>query len=138
MFKVNKMDIKVMKLNFERQETQGKKFNLKPVVSGGLGKVGTRYFTEVSVKIQDNKSSENGRFPFNLEATLRAVFDISDVDDEKKVHAFLMKQGVHVLYPYVRAAVSSLTSSAMVSPVTLPIIDAARFASEAMKPEKRE
>ena len=138
MFKMNKMDVHVMKLVFHRQQVESQKLQLKPLIRGSIGEKDEHYFTEIGVIIKDDKKDGKKRYPFHLEVTLRAYFDITEVKDQEAVERFLIKQGVHLLYPYVRATVSSLSTTAMVNPLILPILDASQMAKQVMQQLRKD
>lgn len=52
-------------------------------------------------------------------------FDLQhlDTDDQEQIERFLRFQGVQTLFPYMRATISNTLSSAMIAPLTLPIVD---------------
>lgn len=75
--------------------------------------------TELRVDIAN---SEENPFPVDIVVSITAVFDISKLP-ESEVSQFLELQAVQILFPYVRNAVSTLTTTAMMAPIILPVID---------------
>ena len=67
--------------------------------------------------------TEDAPKPFNLKARLVGIFEAEDVntDEDKQVLAISTTE---IVYPYLRAAVSSLTANAFINPMMLPVIPA--------------
>lgn len=85
-----------------------------------------KYFTELTVEI---KNTEENPFPFDVTATMTAIFTIEGLD-KKDIDRFLRINGVQTLLPYVRAAISSVSASAMTTPIILPIVNVLRLFPE--------
>ena len=127
MFKVKNTNIEVIEFSFKENQGHEKdqKFTIEPEFVGETGKLTQKkYYTQLAVGV---KNREDKPFPVDIHVVTRAVFDIDNVEDETKVEKFLEKQGVHVLFPYLRSTLSSITSIAMIPPIVLPIIDASKF-----------
>ena len=108
------------------------KFEIKPQFSRTVRKVQENdklWFVTLEVKIE---STETEPKPFNLKARLVGVFEAEDLQDEMDKHDLVINM-TEIVYPYLRAAVSSLTANAFVNPVMLPVIPAGT-----MFPEDRE
>ena len=108
------------------------KFEIKPQFSRTVRKVQENdklWFVALEVKIE---STETEPKPFNLKARLVGVFEAEDIQDEMDKHDLVINM-TEIVYPYLRAAVSSLTANAFVNPVMLPVIPAGT-----MFPEDRE
>ncbi len=127
MFKVKNTNIKVIKFSFKENQKQNQenKYTIDPRFSGKTGRfTKDKYYTQLAVVI---KNRDEKPFPVDIEVVVQAVFDIEDIEDETKVDNFLQKQGVHILFPYLRSTLSSVTSVAMIPPIILPIVDASKF-----------
>ena len=108
------------------------KFEIKPQFSRTVRKVQENdklWFVTLEVKIE---STETEPKPFNLKARLVGVFEAEDLQDEMDKQDLVINM-TEIVYPYLRAAVSSLTANAFVNPVMLPVIPAGT-----MFPEDRE
>ena len=77
----------------------------------------------LAIKIE---SSEEEPKPFNLHCDLVGVFRVEDIKNEDDERGFVL-EATKVLYPYLRAAVANLTTSAFIMPVHLPAITAPIF-----------
>ena len=99
------------------------KFEIKPQFSRTVRKVQENdklWFVTLEVKIE---STETEPKPFNLKARLVGVFEAEDLQDEMDKQDLVINM-TEIVYPYLRAAVSSLTANAFVNPVMLPVIPA--------------
>ena len=99
------------------------KFEIKPQFSRTIRKVQENdkiWFVTLEVKVE---STEESPKPFNLKARLVGVFEAEDVntDEDKQILAISTTE---IVYPYLRNAVSALTSNAFINPLMLPVIPA--------------
>ena len=96
-----------------------------------ISKVCRRYeklfFVTLAVKIENSEESPK---PFDLSVRLTGIFE-TPADSEEERKAFTV-QATEVLYPYLRAAVTNLTTAAYAAPLVLPVVNGALF------PEDRE
>ena len=69
----------------------------------------------------DIKSTDSCEFPFDLKIDVSGFFNIKD-DEEDKILDLLESKGVQLVYPYVRALATNLTTSALMPPLILPLI----------------
>ena len=124
MFKLKNVNIEIDKMSIKNNHLEKGEFKLNPNLSRRVGHIkNAEYFTELRLTIKDEPKSS---FPVSIEITIKAIFTFEDVKDEEKndIDQFLKKQGVHILYPYLRSAVSNLTTNALLPPLVLPVINA--------------
>ena len=106
------------------------KFELKPSFSRQVRKVVENekmFFVSLSVKIENTEESPK---PFDLTVRLTGIFETEAATDEER-KAFTVR-ATEILYPYLRTAVTSLTSAAFAAPLMLPVVNGPLF------PEDRE
>ena len=99
------------------------KFEIKPQFSRTVRRVQENdklWFVALEVKVE---STEEAPKPFNLKARLVGVFEAEDIQDELDRRDLVINM-TEVVYPYLRAAVSSLTANAFINPMMLPVIPA--------------
>ena len=99
------------------------KFEIKPQFSRTIRRVQENdklYFVSLEVKVE---ATETEPKPFNLKVRLVGIFEAEDVitDEDKQILAISTTE---IVYPYLRAAVSSLTANAFINPMILPVIPA--------------
>lgn len=72
---------------------------------------------EIILKLNVFKGQEES--PFNMEVEISGFFELEGEDDITRYEA----NAIAIMYPYLRAIVSTYTASANVSPVILPAIN---------------
>ena len=110
---------------------RGAKFEIKPQFSRTIRRVQENdklYFVSLEVKVESTEAEPK---PFNLKARLVGIFEAEDVetDEDRQVLAISTTE---IVYPYLRAAVTNLTTAAYAAPLVLPVVNGALF------PEDRE
>ena len=78
------------------------------------------WFVSLEMKVE---STEQDPKPFNLKARLVGMFEAEDVETDLDKHDLVINM-TEIVYPYLRAAVSSLTANAFINPLILPVIPA--------------
>ncbi len=76
-------------------------------------------FTELSVEIINTKEHP---FPVDIRASVTGFFRNIRVPAEQE-EDFLKYNAVHILFPYLRTIISTITTASMFPPIILPIID---------------
>lgn len=72
------------------------------------------------------KNTPEHPFPVDIVVSITGVFDISKLKTED-VDYFLKVQTCQILFPQIRTIVATLTSSALMHPILLPVIDAKKL-----------
>ncbi len=106
------------------------RFEVKPAFSRQVRRaVGNEklFFVSLAVKIENTEGSPK---PIELSVRLTGVFE-AEVSGEEESKAFTV-QATEVLYPYLRASVTNLTTAAYAAPLVLPVVNGGIF------PEDRE
>ena len=99
------------------------KFEIKPQFSRTVRRVQENdklWFLTLEVKVG---STENEPKPFNLKARLVGVFEAEEIENDLDKQDLVINM-TEIVYPYLRAAVSSLTANAFINPLILPVIPA--------------
>ncbi len=120
------------KLNAVRPQN-GTKMELKPTFSRKVRRAVENEklcFITLTVKIEKTEDSPK---PFDLNVTFTGVFE-SNAETEEDRRAVVVA-GTAVLYPYLRAAVTTLTTTALAAPVVLPVVSGPLFPEDREKPE---
>ncbi len=99
------------------------KFEIKPQFSRTVRRVQENdklWFLTLEVKVE---STEDQPKPFNVKARLVGVFEAEGIDNDLDRQDLVINM-TEVVYPYLRAAVSSITANAFINPLVLPVIPA--------------
>ena len=110
--------------------TKETRFELKPAFSRQVRKVvdnDKMFFVTLAVKIENTEESPK---PFDLSVRITGIFETAAATEEER-KAFTV-QATEVLYPYLRSAVTNLTTAAFAAPLVIPVVNGAIF------PEDRE
>lgn len=99
------------------------KIEIKPQFSRTVRRVQENdkiWFLTLEVKVE---STETEPKPFNLKARLVGVFEAEEIESDLDRQDLVINM-TEIVYPYLRAAVSSLTANAFINPMILPVIPA--------------
>ncbi|MDK0942049.1 protein-export chaperone SecB [Clostridium perfringens] len=76
----------------------------------------------LGLQIEVFREAEKNNYPFNFKAEIIGSFEI-DTDDQEEKENLAEKNAVAILFPYVRALISTYTSISNVQPIILPPIN---------------
>ena len=97
---------------------------LKVDFKRNMSQIGDKYFVSISVSIFNENLSVDS--PFYLFISLTGEFqftDNADVDNEFMIDI----NAVAILFPYLRSAVTNITSTANIPPLILPTINVSKL-----------
>ena len=117
-YRVNQLEFK-----FNEGIKPGTKFNINPKIECKVGRKDKTLFVNLSVKINDDISSP---VPFNIFASIFATFVVKN-EVEQNVFA---TESMEVLYPFLRAAVASITANCNIPSYVLPLIEPSNMANK--------
>ncbi|MDB2160497.1 MULTISPECIES: protein-export chaperone SecB [Clostridium] len=72
------------------------------------------------------KDAEKNNYPFNFKADLIGFFELNEVEESKK-QVYAEQNAVAILFPYLRALITTYTGMANVQPLILPPINVAKY-----------
>ena len=114
-------------ISLVRNNISGESFTVDPKLHR---KIDSLDDSKIAVTYElDIKNTDDHPFPLDIKVSLTGVFDISKLEKEK-VDDFIKIQTCQILFPQIRTIVASLTSSAFVQPILLPIVDARKLLSD--------
>ena len=120
---------RVVNANFainKKFDTVTEGFELEPSFYQSINHIAdNRYSLMLSVMI--NSEKEGKVMPFDANVEIEGVFEIHGGDNPE---ALLRINATSILFPYLRAALSSLTLMANVSPVILPAFNITKLFEE--------
>ena len=109
-YKINQFDFK-----FNEGIKPGTQFNINPKIECRVGKKDKTLLVNLSAKVNEDLSFP---VPFNLYASMFATFIIkNEIDQSLYAH-----EAMEVLYPFLRAAVASITANCNIPAYVLPLI----------------
>ena len=116
-------DVELIKCNLKKNfDADGRdKFDVRLKSWGGLDSneknVGYTYLN-IIIGFEEDES------PYNIDITYRGKCLLDkNIDEDKKFENFLETQGVKLLWPYIRVAVSDFMIKMNIDPIKLPTLD---------------
>ncbi len=121
MYKLVRTTFVTEKLEFKNNHLKPGNFKLKPTLSRRTGKINQNvFFTTLILSVENN---ELYPFPVDLLVEFRGIFEFKDIDNESEIMEFLKIEAVNIMFPYLRSITTNLTTTAMMPPIVLPIVD---------------
>ena len=118
MSSIKRMNIRINEFSFKNHFSTGT-YKFKPVVSFSIKHEKEIYELIMSASITNEMDNP---FPIDLKASISGLFEFVD-SSEEEIDSFLKKEGVQMVYPYLRTLVTNISSMSLISPIVLPIID---------------
>lgn len=86
----------------------------------------------VELQVEIFKDAIRNNYPFEMVVSVVGIFQLKSDDRENNVQKF-KKNAVAIMYPYVRALVSTYTANANVQPLILPVMNINKMIEESEK-----
>lgn len=80
----------------------------------------------LALEVELFRDAEKNNYPFNFKVEIIGSFEI-DCDDDKQKNILSEQNSVAILFPYVRALISTYTSASNVLPIILPPINVVKY-----------
>ncbi|MDA3931901.1 MAG: protein-export chaperone SecB [Tenericutes bacterium] len=113
------------KLEIINNHIRGKNFKLKPKISRKTGKIKENvFFSSLILQVTSTKEEP---FPIDIHIDFKGIFEFSPGDNQDDILHFLKTEAVTILFPYLRTMLTSLTTTAMLPPIILPVMDVSKL-----------
>ena len=89
------------------------------------------FFVSLTVKIENTPEAPK---PIDLLVTMTGIFETDAADDDTRKEAVV--RATSLLYPYLRSAITNLTTTALAAPIVLPVMNGALFPEDREKADK--
>lgn len=86
----------------------------------------------VELQVEIFKDAIRNNYPFEMIVSVVGIFEMKSNDKEKNIHRF-KTNAVAIMYPYIRALVSTYTANANVPPLILPVMNINKMIEESEK-----
>ncbi|MDY0210774.1 MAG: protein-export chaperone SecB [Acholeplasma sp.] len=127
MLPMKRMNIVVTKMELINKHIAGT-FQLNHRITRHTGKIADQvYYTELRFEVLDHADTV---YPINLVVHMRVNFEFHVAEKEETIEDFLKSEAVTILYPYLRATITQLTTLALIPPVVIPVIDPQKLFKE--------
>ncbi len=121
MYKIARTTFATDELSIKNNKIQMGNFKLIPNLKREIGKIKDMvYFCRL---VLDVKDTPENRFPVDVHIVFVGIFEFKEMSSENEVYSFLKKDAVHSMYPYLRSMLTSLSVTALLPPILLPIVD---------------
>lgn len=115
-----------MSFRLNNVRPQGERLDLKPVFSRRIRRSVENErlcFVTITVRIESKADSPK---PFDLYVAVTGIFETPLTEDETEKHEAVIAC-TEVVFPYLRSAVTNLTTAAMSAPLVLPVMSGPIF-----------
>lgn len=99
-------------------------------------KINPQFFKNIS-QFDDNKykleltvsilNTEETPFPMDIEVDFETTFSFTEVENKQEIDSFLNTNAIQMIFPFMRSAINSVVTAAIMPPLVLPIIDVRQF-----------
>ena len=114
-----------MSFKLNNVRPQEGKLDLKPTFSRKVRRaVENERVSFVTLSVQIASAADSPK-PFDLFASVTGIFETDASTEEEK--RFAVVECTQLLFPYLRSAVTNLTTAAMSAPVVLPVVSGPLF-----------
>jgi preprotein translocase subunit SecB len=125
MYHIVKTSFQTDALEIKNNHLRGKNFKLQPKISRKTGKIRENvFFTGLTLEV---KSTDEQPFPIDVFIDFKGIFQFKADDNHDDILNFLKTEAVQIMFPYLRNILTSLTTTAMLPPIILPIIDVTKL-----------
>lgn len=123
--KINHTNIHAKNIILHDNGLDGQKFKLEPEFFKIITKLEEgKYQLELSIEI---KNKIDKPFPLDIQIDFETIFTFKEYKNEDEIETFLNVNAIQMIFPFMRSAVNSVVSAAMLPPMVIPIIDVRQF-----------
>ena len=128
---IKQMKIEVLEASIKNYQMVGN-YNFQPEINGTTSHLNDNNYSLTLDFVV--KNTLNNPFPIDIKVKLIGYFEFGDEKEEVAIK-FLEREGIQIVYPYLRSLITNMTSAALLKPLVLPIIDANDFKFTELKKE---
>ncbi len=119
---------KITRSYFEINEVDGDQaFSLNFAPKGVVNKENSKFELELGVVIEEQNSK------FRAEITAIGIYSFDAEMEDEMLEKFFYQNATAILFPYIRAYVTTLTSLSGINPVVLPTLNLTKLGPELKK-----
>lgn len=129
---MDKSEKKYLALNFKRYMVNSIDFKFNPEYTGGKANMDIDFGHSIAVRDKEaqvglrcmlfRKAKKEDK-PFHLEVQMTGIFEFQSESEGEELNNILKHQGINILFPYLRALISNITSNSGLPPIILPLIN---------------
>jgi preprotein translocase subunit SecB len=123
--KINHTSIRAKNIYLHDHDLKGQNFKINPNYYKRITKQENNSFKlELFIEIKNTKDNP---FPIDLTLDFETIFSFTDYESNEEINNFLNINAIQMIFPFMRSAINSIVSSALMPPLVLPIIDVRQF-----------
>lgn len=123
--KISQTNIHATKIILHNNELNGQKYKLQPHFFKTIERLEEgKYKLSLAVEII---STEDSPFPLDIDIEFETIYTFKDYESVDELENYLNLGAIQMIFPYMRTAITSIVSAALLPPLVLPIIDVRQF-----------
>lgn len=123
--KITNTNIHAKKITLHDHGLIGENFKINPEYYKKITKLeNDSYKLELVIDILNSKENP---FPLDIHIEFETIFTFEEYDSQQEIETFLNFNAIQMIFPFMRVAVNSVVSAAIMPPLVLPIIDVRQF-----------
>ena len=105
-------------------------------LSGDNFKILPKYYKKITDLGEDNykliliveiKNTPSNPFPLDIQVEFETHFSFKEYESKEEIDTYLNVNAIQMIFPFMRSAINSVVSAAILPPLVLPIIDVRQF-----------
>lgn len=105
-------------------------------LSGSNFKINPNYYKKITdlgndsyklLLIAEIINTQESPFPLDIHVEFETVYTFKEYESKKEIETFLNINAIQMIFPFMRSAINSVVSAAILPPLVLPIIDVRKF-----------
>ena len=77
--------------------------------------------------IVEIKNTPSNPFPLDIQVEFETHFSFKEYESKEEIDTYLNVNAIQMIFPFMRSAINSVVSAAILPPLVLPIIDVRQF-----------
>ena len=137
--KISQTNIHATKIIMHNNELKGQKYTIKHQflkIIQKKYKLQPNFFKTIE-RLEEGKyklslaveiiSTEDSPFPLDIDIEFATIYTFKDYESVDELENYLNLGAIQMIFPYMRTAITSIVSAALLPPLVLPIIDVRQF-----------
>ena len=123
--KIKNTMLQADKISLHNTGVLGSNFKVNPIYEKEILKDSDSVYL-LKLYVNFHNTVENP-FPVELNISFISRFEFEEVKSENEITSYLNINAIQMIFPFMRAAITSVFSAALLPPLVLPIIDVRDF-----------
>lgn len=123
--KINHTNIHAKKITLLDNCLSGENFKILPNYYKKIIDLGDDKFK--LTLIAEIKNTSTNPFPLDISVEFEVQFTLTEYTSREEIDTYLNINAIQMIFPFMRSAINSVVSAAILPPLVLPIIDVRQF-----------